>query len=91
VARGVGLLHAWIECFVLWIIVDQFTPLLPNDSEEVNLQVKRLHAMLDAATMTDLALNPRGGRRGQDPDHHQSPHGDLASIVSTSRLEHGQG
>jgi hypothetical protein len=39
--------------------VDQLTPLLPKDSEEVNLQVKRLHAMLDATIMTDLALNPR--------------------------------
>jgi hypothetical protein len=38
-------------------IVDKLTTLLPKYSEEVNLQVKRLHAMLNAATMTDLALN----------------------------------
>jgi hypothetical protein len=46
------------------VIVDQFTPLLPKDSEEVNLQVKRLHAMLDAATMMDPTLNLGGRKRG---------------------------
>jgi hypothetical protein len=45
-------------------ILDQLMPLLPKDSEEVNLQVKRLHAMLDTATMTDPALNRGAGRRG---------------------------
>jgi hypothetical protein len=47
--------------------------------------------MLDAATMTDLALNLGAGRRGQDPKHRQSPRGDSAISVSTSRLEHDQG
>jgi hypothetical protein len=46
--------------------------LLLKDNEEVNLQVKRLHAMLDATTMMDPALNPGVGRGGQDPDHCQS-------------------
>jgi hypothetical protein len=41
-----------------WVIIDQLTPLLPKESEEVNLQVKRLHAMLDATKMTDPYLNP---------------------------------
>jgi hypothetical protein len=70
------------------VIVDQLTPLLPMESEEISLQVKWLHAMLDAAIMMDPALNRGGGRRGQDLNHRQSPHGDSASIVSTSGLEH---
>jgi hypothetical protein len=47
--------------------------------------------MLDAATMTDPALNLGAGRRGQDPKHRQSPRGDSAISVSTSGLEHDQG
>jgi hypothetical protein len=40
------------------------------DSKEVNLQVKRLQAMLDATTMMDPTLNLGGGGRwGQDLDH----------------------
>jgi hypothetical protein len=42
------------------VIVDQLTPLLPKDSEEVNTQVKRLHAMLDATIMTDLDIHQGG-------------------------------
>jgi hypothetical protein len=38
-------------------IVDKATPLLPKDSEEVALQIKQLHVMLEAATMTDPTLN----------------------------------
>jgi hypothetical protein len=74
-----------------WAIIDQLTSLLPKDSEEVNLQVKWLHAMLDAATMMDPALNPEAGRRGQDPEHRQSPHGDSAISFSHSPDERGQG
>jgi hypothetical protein len=43
-------------------IVDNLMPLLPKDSEKVNLQVKQLHAILDATTMTDPALNLGAGR-----------------------------
>jgi hypothetical protein len=32
-------------------------PFLPKDSEEVNTHAKHLHAMLDAATMTDPTLH----------------------------------
>jgi hypothetical protein len=39
------------------VIVDQLNPLLPKDSEEVNAQVRCLHAILDATTMMDLALD----------------------------------
>jgi hypothetical protein len=44
-------------------------PLLPKDNEEVKLEVKRIHVMLDVAMMTNLALNPGARRRGHDPDH----------------------
>jgi hypothetical protein len=44
------------------VIFDQLTPLLHKDSKEVNTQVKCLHAMLDAATMTDPTLQRGDGR-----------------------------
>jgi hypothetical protein len=46
------------------VIVDQFTPLLPKDSKEVNLQVKRRRAILNATTMMDPTLNLGGRKRG---------------------------
>jgi hypothetical protein len=52
-----------------WVVLDQLTPLLPKDSEVVNAQFKRLHAMLDTSTLMDLALDQRDKRRDQDPDH----------------------
>jgi hypothetical protein len=45
-------------------IVDKLTPLLPKDNEEAVRQVRQLYAMLDAATMTDLALVQEAGMRG---------------------------
>jgi hypothetical protein len=51
------------------VINDQLTPLLPKDSEEVNVQVKLLQAMLDAATMVDPTLDCRDRGWGQNPDH----------------------
>jgi hypothetical protein len=65
--------------------------MLPKDSKEVNLQVKRLQAMHDTTTMTFTALNPGVGRRGQDPNHCQSSSGDSANRVSTSVLGQDQG
>jgi hypothetical protein len=46
------------------MIVDQLAPLLPKDSEEVNVQVKCLQAMLDAAIVEDLIPKHRERRRG---------------------------
>jgi hypothetical protein len=65
------------------MIIDQLTPLLPKDNEEVNAQVKRLQVMLDAAIVVDPILEHGDGVRGQDLDHRQSPCGD-----STSSLTH---
>jgi hypothetical protein len=71
------------------MIIDQLTPLLLKDSEEVNAQVKHLQAMLDVATMVDPSLD-RGDRgQGQDPDHRQSPRGDSANNI-TPPEERGQ-
>jgi hypothetical protein len=67
------------------MIINQLTPLLPKDSEEVNPQVKRLQTMLDAATMVDPTLKRGDGGWGQDPDHHQSPRGDSAVVSLPQR------
>jgi hypothetical protein len=41
------------------MIIDQLAPLLAQDSEEVNTQIKNLHAMLDASRMENLTLEHR--------------------------------
>jgi hypothetical protein len=51
------------------MLIDQLTPHLPKDNEEVNAQVMHLQAMLDAATMVDPVPDRGGNVRGQDPDH----------------------
>jgi hypothetical protein len=66
------------------MLVDQINPYLPKDNEEVNAHVKRLHAMLDAATVTDPIHNQ------EDGDHRESLHWDLASSI-TPHEEHGRG
>jgi hypothetical protein len=74
------------------VIVNQLTRLLPKDSEEINAQVRHLHAKLDAATLTYLTLHRGDERRGQDPDHCRSPHGDsTSSIWPLGECGQGQG
>jgi hypothetical protein len=51
------------------MLIDQLTPHLPKDNEEVNAHVKRLHVMLDAATVVDLVLDRDDGVRGYESDH----------------------
>jgi hypothetical protein len=46
--------------------------------------------MLDAPTMENPAPERGYGVRGQDPDHHQSPHGDSANSL-TPPEERGRG
>jgi hypothetical protein len=41
------------------MIIDQLAPLLAQDSEEVNTQIKNLQAMLDASRMENLTLEHR--------------------------------
>jgi hypothetical protein len=69
ILRRVGLLHAGSPALALRMLIDQLTPHLPKDNEEVNAQVMHLQAMLDAATMVDPVPDRGGNVRGQDPDH----------------------
>jgi hypothetical protein len=64
------------------MIVDQLTPLLPEDNEEVNAQIKRLQAMLDAAIVEDPTSMCGDRRQGQDHDHCPSAHRDSASNIT---------
>jgi hypothetical protein len=50
------------------MLIDQLTPHLPKDNEEVNAHVKCLQAMLDAATVVDPALDRDDEARGQELD-----------------------
>jgi hypothetical protein len=69
------------------MLIDQLNPHLPKDKEEVNAHLKRLQAMLDAATMVDPTLDCDDEARGHEPDHQQSPHEDSA-ISLTPPEEH---
>jgi hypothetical protein len=71
------------------ILIDQLTPHLPKDSEEVNAHVKRLQVMLDAATVVDRALNRYDEAWGQELDNRQNPHGDSARSLTPPK-EHGR-
>jgi hypothetical protein len=71
------------------VIIDQLSRLLSKDNEEVNAQVKRLHAMLDVGIMTDPALDLGDMMRDQDPTHRQSPCRDSAISLSRTPYEHG--
>jgi hypothetical protein len=71
------------------MLIDQLTPHLPKDNEEVNAHVKRLHLMLDAAIVVDLVLNRDDEVRGHELDHRQSPREDSDSSL-TSPEEHDQ-
>jgi hypothetical protein len=73
------------------VTVNQLTPFLHKDNEEVSAQVKRLYAMLHAATMKDPSHYQGGGRQGPDPDHRQSPCEDMTRSISPPLDELGQG
>jgi hypothetical protein len=71
------------------MLIDQLTPHLPKDNEEVNVHVKCLQAMLDAATVVDPVLDRDDKVWGHELDHQQSPCGDSASNL-TPPEEHDQ-
>jgi hypothetical protein len=72
------------------MLIDQITPPhLPKDNEEVNVHVKCLQAMLDAATVADPVHDQEDGDRGHEDDHRQSPRGDSTSSI-TPPEERGQ-
>jgi hypothetical protein len=64
------------------MLIDQFTPHLRKDNEEVNAQVKRLQVMLDTATVVDPIPDHGGNMWGEDLDHQQSPQWDSASCLT---------
>jgi hypothetical protein len=66
------------------MLIDQLIPHLPKDNEEVNAHLKRLQAMLDAATVVDLVLDCDGEVRGHELDHRQSPHEDSTNSLTAS-------
>jgi hypothetical protein len=51
------------------MLIDQLTPHLPKYYQEVTTHVKRLQAMLDAATVEDPRLNRDDEAWGHDHDH----------------------
>jgi hypothetical protein len=51
------------------MLIDQLTPHLPKDNQEVTAHVKRLQAMLDTTMVVDLALNRDDEARSHDHDH----------------------
>jgi hypothetical protein len=64
------------------MLIDQLTPHLSMDNEEVNTHVKRLQAMLDATTVVDPTLDRDDEAWGHALDHRQSLHGDSASSLT---------
>jgi hypothetical protein len=51
------------------MLIDQLTHHLPKDNEEVNVHVKRLHAILDVATVVDPVLDRNDEVCGHELDH----------------------
>jgi hypothetical protein len=52
-----------------WAIVDQLTPLLPKDNEQVAGQVKQVYSLLEAEMITDLMLVREVGRQVQETNY----------------------
>jgi hypothetical protein len=77
-------------------IVDQLTPLLPKDGEQVVGKLKQLHALLEAVTPTNPGFVQEVGKRGQEINHHryhgsQSSRKGSTSSFSSSRGQRDQG
>jgi hypothetical protein len=51
------------------MLIDQLTPHLPQDNEEVNVHVKRLQAMLHTAIMVDPVHDRDDENQGQELEH----------------------
>jgi hypothetical protein len=52
-----------------WAIVDQLTPLLPKDNEQVAGQVKQVYSLPEAEMITDLMLVREVGRQVQETNY----------------------
>jgi hypothetical protein len=51
------------------MLIDQLTPHLPKDNEQVNAHVNCLQMMLDASTVVDLTLDRDDEAQGHELDH----------------------
>jgi hypothetical protein len=67
------------------MLIDQLTPHLPKDNEEVNAQVKLLQAILYVATVVDPTLDRDDEAKGHELDHLQA----MLDVIR-SRDAHGQ-
>jgi hypothetical protein len=72
------------------MLIDQITPHLPKDNDEVNRHVKRLQAMLDTTTVANLVHDQEYEDQVHEDGHRHSPRGDLASSI-TPPEERSQG
>jgi hypothetical protein len=72
------------------MLINQITPHLPKDNEEVNAHVKCLQVMLDAATVADPFHDKEDEDQGHEDDHRHSPCGESASSI-TPPEERGRG
>jgi hypothetical protein len=64
------------------MLIDQLTPHLQKDNEEVNAHMKRLQVMLDAAIVVYPALDRDDKALSHEHDHRYNPHGDSASSLT---------
>jgi hypothetical protein len=84
VPRRACLLYASHYALASRMLINQITPHLPKDNEEVNAHVKRLQVMLDVAMVVDLVQDQEDGGQGHEDDHRWSPQDDSASSITPS-------
>jgi hypothetical protein len=72
------------------MIINQLTPHLPKDNEEVTAHVKRLQVMLDVATMVDPVLNPDDEAQGH-AHNNRRVHTGTRQAVSLHRRNAAEG
>jgi hypothetical protein len=72
------------------MFIDQITPHLPKEDEEVNAHVKHLQVMLDVATIADTVHDLEEEDRGHEDDHWHSPRGDSVNSITPPK-ERGRG
>jgi hypothetical protein len=72
------------------MLINQLTPHLPKDNEEVTAHVKRLQAMLDVATVVDPVLNRDDEACGHDHNNRRV-HTGIWQAISLHRRNAAEG
>jgi hypothetical protein len=72
------------------MLIDQITAHFPKDNEEVNMHVKCLQAMLNAATVANPIHDQEDEDQGHEGGHRHSPCGDLDSSITPPK-KHSRG